>query len=85
MARGGRYRGDDDDEEADGDKAKVGDQPIVEQSEVAEGGHLLPIRVDQRGPAEKLELLRSNQEEPHIVRSMNMQMETLTTGTSWGT
>ena len=30
IKRGGGYPGDDDDEEADGDKAKVGDQPIVE-------------------------------------------------------
>ena len=51
MKRLGGYRRDDDDEKADGDKAETSDESIVEQGEVAEGGHLLPIRVDQRGPA----------------------------------
>ena len=51
MKRLGGYRRDDDDEKADGDKADTSDQTVVEQGEVTEGGHLLPIRVDQRGPA----------------------------------
>ena len=35
---GGEYRRGDDNEKADGDKAKVDDQPDVEEGEVAEGG-----------------------------------------------
>ena len=42
----GGYRRGDNDEEADGDKAEVDNQSNVEEGEVAEGGHLLPIGVD---------------------------------------
>ena len=51
---GGEYRRGDDNEKADGDKAKVDDQPDVEEGEVAEGGHQLPVGVDQRGPEAEL-------------------------------
>ena len=87
LQEGGEYRRGDDNEKADGDKAEVDDQPDVEEGEVAEGGHQLPVGVDQRGPEAELGAftIRKNEEEPHMVRSMNMQMEALTTRTSWGT
>ena len=74
-----------DNEEDEGDKAEVDDQPDVEEGEVADWRHLRSVVADQGQPVwwgiwnfNTYELV------PHMSRSMNMLMVTRTTRVSCG-